>query len=109
MPTTNQPARDGFGRLSEPALLVLVSLSAGPRHGYAIRDDIEKVAGLSLGPGTLYGAIGRLEDRGLIEALPADDRRKPYRLTEAGADALRRQLEGMRSFVTTGLTRLAVT
>lgn len=96
-----------LGRFSEPALLVLVSLSAGPRHGYAIRDDIEEVAGMSLGPGTLYGAIGRLEDRGLIEALPADDRRKPYRLTDAGAEALRQQLEGMRSFVTTGLRRLA--
>ena len=99
----------GPGKLSEPALLVLVSLSAGPRHGYAIRDDIEDVAGVSLGPGTLYGAIGRLEHRGLIDALPADERRKPYRITDAGTAALRRHLAGMKAVVDTGLGRLAAT
>ena len=45
-----------FGRFSEPALLILVSLAEGPRHGYSIAEDIEAIAGVRLGPGTLYGA-----------------------------------------------------
>ncbi len=96
-----------FGRFSEPALLVLVSLSGGAKHGYAVREDVEELAGVRLGPGTLYGAISRLEDQGLIEALTAEDRRKPYRITPEGARALRGQLEGMRSVVATGFERLA--
>lgn len=98
----------GFGRFSEPALLVLVSLAAGPRHGYAIQTDIEEVTGARLGPGTLYGAISRLEERGLIEALPVDDRRRPYRVSAAGAAALRSQLDAMQAVVATGRRRLAM-
>lgn len=100
-------ALGAFGRFSEPALLVLVSLSEGAKHGYAVREDVEELAGVRLGPGTLYGAISRLEDQGLIEALTAEDRRKPYRITPKGARVLRGQLEGMRSVVVTGFERLA--
>src|ERR1043165_8067396 len=57
---------DDFGRFSEPALLILVSLADGPKHGYSMTEDIEMVAGVRLGPGTLYGALARLETRGLI-------------------------------------------
>ena len=71
----------GLGRFSEPALLILISLADGPKHGYAMTQDIEAVSGQNLGPGTLYGAITRLEERGWIEPLPPEDRRRPYRLT----------------------------
>ncbi len=86
-------ALPGFGRFSEPALLVLVSLLDGPKHGYAISDDIGQLTGERPGPGTLYGAIARLEQRGLVEAAASDDRRKPYRLTGLGRDELRRELD----------------
>jgi len=50
-----------LGRFSEPGLLILVSLADGPKHGYAILEDIDQLAGVRLGPGTLYGALARLE------------------------------------------------
>ena len=75
---------DDLGRFSEPALLIMISLADGPKHGYAMTQDIEQVSGQKLGPGTLYGAIARLEEREWIEALPAEDRRRPYKLTGAG-------------------------
>ena len=93
--------------LSEPALLILVSLAGGPKHGYAMIQDIADVSGRRLGPGTLYGAIARLERAGLIEPLPADERRIPYRLTEAGARHLGAELSGLRRVAATGLRRLA--
>ena len=93
--------------LSEQALLILVSLAGGPKHGYAMIQDIADVSGRRLGPGTLYGALARLERSGLIEPLPADDRRIPYRLTEAGARHLGAQLSGLRRVAATGLRRLA--
>ena len=74
-----------LGRFAEPALLILVSLSDGPKHGYAIMADVEAGTGRPLGPGTLYAALARLEERGLIEALAPVDRRRPYRLTAVGA------------------------
>lgn len=97
---------DSFGRFAEPSLYILVSLSEGPRHGYAIMQDVEEISGAPLGPGTLYGALARLEQRGLIEAIEPIDRRRPYRLTALGADTLRAQLEGLRGFVGAGLKRL---
>jgi DNA-binding PadR family transcriptional regulator len=95
-----------FGRFAEPALLILVSLGAGPRHGYAIMQDTEALTGRPLGPGTLYAALDRLEERGLIEALPATDRRRPYRLTGLGASVLEAELEGLTAFAALGLRRL---
>lgn len=97
-----------LGRFSEPGLLILVSLSGGTKHGYAIMDDIEELRGIRLGPGTLYGALARLERRGLIEPLAADDRRRPYRLTPVGAAVLRDQLTNLGAFAATGLRRLQV-
>jgi DNA-binding PadR family transcriptional regulator len=98
-----------LGRFSEPALLILVSLAGGDKHGYAMIEDIEQLTGMSLGPGTLYGALARLERRGWIESLQSNDRRRPYRLTGAGASALRERLSGMRDFAAAGLQRLAIT
>ena len=75
---------------NDPPLLILTSLASGPKHGHALLLDIESFSGARLGPGTLYGAITRLEQRGLIEPLDSDDRRRPYRITAAGSEALER-------------------
>lgn len=93
-------------RARDPALLVLTSLAEGPKHGYAITLDVERLAGVRLGPGTLYGALSRLEGQGLIEALPPEARRRPYRLTAAGADALARELRTLEHVARSGLGRL---
>ncbi len=95
-----------LGRFAEPSLYILVSLSAGSKHGYAIMADVEEISGSPLGPGTLYAALARLERRGLIEALDADDRRRPYRLTGLGRDTLRARLQHLEGFTRTGLQRL---
>ncbi|HJU44188.1 MAG TPA: helix-turn-helix transcriptional regulator [Vicinamibacterales bacterium] len=96
-----------LGRFSEPALYILISLADGPKHGYAMTQDIERVSGQKPGPGTLYGAIARLEARKWIEPLPADDRRRPYRLTAAGERVLRHRLESLRAVAKIGRARLA--
>jgi DNA-binding PadR family transcriptional regulator len=101
------PESTNLGRFAEPALLILVALANGPRHGYAIMTEVEEMTGSPLGPGTLYAALARLESRGLIEPLPAEDRRRPYRLTGVGAATLEEQLHGLERFARTGLTRLA--
>jgi DNA-binding PadR family transcriptional regulator len=95
-----------LGRFAEPALLILVSLSSGPKHGYAIMTDVEAGTGRPLGPGTLYAALARLEERGLVEALEPIDRRRPYRLTGVGATVLEEQLRGLAEFAQLGLRRL---
>ena len=85
-----------FGHFSDPALLILASLAEGPKHGYSMISDIEAITGIRLGPGTLYGALARLEKSGLIEALPSEERRRPYQLTPTGILALREQLALMQ-------------
>jgi DNA-binding PadR family transcriptional regulator len=96
-----------FGRYAGPATLILSSLADGPKHGYALTKDVEAFAGVRLAPGTLYEALSRLEGQGLIEALDSDDRRRPYRLTAAGAAALRAHLDDQRRVADVGLRRLA--
>ncbi len=97
-----------LGRFSDVSLLVLLSLADGPKHGYAMIEDIERFSGTLFEPGTLYGALMRLEKRGWIEALPAEERRRPYRLTAAGATALDQQLATLRRIVSTGVQRLGL-
>jgi DNA-binding PadR family transcriptional regulator len=97
----------GFGRYAGSATLILASLAGGAKHGYALTKDIEVFSDVRLAPGTLYEALGRLEGRGLIEAMASDDRRRPYRLTAAGAAALRAQLAAQRQVADVGLGRLA--
>ena len=87
---------------------MLTSLAEGPKHGYAITLDVESLAGVRLGPGTLYGALSRLEEKGLIEALPAEDRRRPYRLTGAGSAALQENLQTLERVARSGLDRLRI-
>jgi len=96
-----------LGRFNDPALLILTSLAAGPRHGYGMMQDIAQFSGVRLEPGTLYAALARLEARGWIQALRADDRRRPYRLTAAGAAALRDKLAVLEAITALGSARLA--
>lgn len=95
-----------LGRFSDPALLILSSLAGGDKHGYAIMEDVRYTSGIRLGPGTLYGAISRLEGDGLIEALPSADRRRPYRLTAHGAVFLRHYVDSLQKFVSLSVERL---
>ena len=108
MPSSRQPGRQpsGLRRANDPPLLILVSLAEGPKHGHALAKDIEGFAGVKLGPGALYGAITRLEERGLIEPLDSDDRRRPYRIAGAGSTALAETLADMRRVAAAGLARL---
>jgi DNA-binding PadR family transcriptional regulator len=96
-----------FGRYAGPATLILSSLADGAKHGYALTKDIETFAGIRLAPGTLYEALSRLESQGLIEAVPSEDRKRPYKLTPAGAAALRTHLDAQRQTAEVGLRRLA--
>ncbi len=94
-------------RGADPSLLVLISLASGPKHGHAMLLDIEGFSGQRLGPGTLYGAIERLEQDGLIEALAADDRRTPYRLTSSGMAYLTGRLDGLQHLAGIGRSRIS--
>lgn len=96
-----------LGRFSEPALLIMISLADGPKHGYAMTEDIAEISGQRLGPGTLYGGITRLEARGWIEPLPSDDRRRPYKLTTSGHKVLKHRLAAMKAMAKIATTRLA--
>jgi DNA-binding PadR family transcriptional regulator len=103
----NRQTLQDLGRFSEPALLVLISLADGAKHGYAMALDIERISGQKLGPGTLYGAITWLETAGWIEPLPPEHRRRPYKLTSSGAKVLRARLESLRAMTRAGQSRLA--
>lgn len=102
-------AAESDGRFSDPQFLVLASLAGGPKHGHAMLDDIQRMCGARLGPGTLYGAIARLEQQGWIEPLPAEDRRKPYRLTQPGQHAFAAKMKTLQRIVGYGAGRLAPT
>jgi DNA-binding PadR family transcriptional regulator len=103
----DEQALAGLGRYAGSAALILSSLAESPKHGYALTQDVAAFAGVRIPPGTLYEALARLEARGLVEPLPGDGRRRPYRITEAGAEALRVQLETQRQITEVGLSRLA--
>jgi DNA-binding PadR family transcriptional regulator len=96
--------RDGS---RDPRFLLLVSLASGAKHGYAMMEDVEEFAGVRMGPGTLYGALTRLERDGLVEPVESADRKRPYRLTGAGTRYLTAQLERIGSLVRVGRHRLA--
>ena len=95
-----------MGHYSDPPLLVLASLANGPKHGHAMIEDIVRLCGTRLGPGTLYGAIARLEQQGWIKPLPPEDRRQPYRITAEGLCVLRARLTTLQQFTKAGLKRL---
>jgi DNA-binding PadR family transcriptional regulator len=94
-------------RPNDPPILILTSLAGGPKHGHALSRDIEGFAGVVLGPGALYGAITRLEERGLIEPLESDDRRRPYRISATGSVYLAEAVDEMQRLADEGARRLA--
>jgi DNA-binding PadR family transcriptional regulator len=92
--------------MTDPTILILASLAEGDKHGYAIMEDIRAFAGIRLGPGTLYGAITRLEKCGWIRAVESDSRRQPYRITIDGAAELKKQLALFGQIVRIGNRRV---
>lgn len=94
--------------MTDPTLLVLSSLADGDKHGYAMMEDIQRFAGVRLGPGTLYGAITRLEERGWIRGLHVskDDRRRPYTLTAEGRKHLEAEVAALAQITRTAARRL---
>jgi DNA-binding PadR family transcriptional regulator len=92
--------------MTDPTLLVLSSLADGAKHGYAMMEDIEQFAGVRLGPGTLYGAITRLEEHGWIRAVAAEDRRQPYAITALGRRHLEEQVTNLDAVVKAARRRL---
>ncbi|MBS1707581.1 MAG: PadR family transcriptional regulator [Armatimonadetes bacterium] len=98
---------EGGAKYGAPAMLVLISLAEGEKHGYAVMQDIVGNMGVPIGPGTLYVAIGRLVRSGLVEALPSEERTRPYRITEAGRQEVERFLSTWSSIVRLGKERMA--
>jgi DNA-binding PadR family transcriptional regulator len=92
--------------MPDPTLLILASLADGEKHGYAMIEDIHAFAGVRLGPGTLYGAITRIEELGWIHPLGTHDRRQPYRLTPEGRRHLQEQLANLHQIVSAARRRL---
>ena len=98
--------------VSEPVLLVLLSLVEQARHGYAILKDIESMSGgrVLLSTGTLYGALQRLLDNGWIERVQEDETprdRRTYRLTSRGRRNLQIEIERMRHLTKVAALRTA--
>src|SRR3984885_2301075 len=97
--------------LSEPVLLILTSLAAHPRHGYALIKDIEMLSGgrVRMSTGTLFGAVRRLLEDGWIERFELEDtsrQKQAYRLTAAGRRQLQIELDRMRQLTRAGFARL---
>lgn len=99
-------ARPATGFLSDGSLLVLIALASGPKHGYAIQTDVLHFSDVKLGAGTMYVILPRLDRDGLIEPLPSDGRRRPYRITGKGREALKLQLAQAQGLSKIGLRRL---
>lgn len=104
--TNSKDPLTGLGRNASAAVLILSSLAGGDKHGYALVKDVEEFAGVHLPPGTLYQVLARLESRGLISALKADDRRRPYRMTAQGATVLAEYFTAQQRILKTGQARL---
>lgn len=96
------------GRGVDADELILLSLAGGPKHGYALMMDIAEFSGKKVGPGTLYVAIERLEQRGLVAPIASPDRRRPYRITPDGLDALRTRVGELRRITSVATRRLAL-
>ena len=94
--------------LPAAAFQILLALAERDLHGYAIMRQVEEQTGgkARLGPGTLYGAIARLEQQGLIKPLEPEERRQPYKITAAGLRVLRAKLTTLHQFSKAGLKRL---
>ncbi|HZE40032.1 MAG TPA: helix-turn-helix transcriptional regulator [Stackebrandtia sp.] len=93
---------------NDSQVLVLCVLADGPLHGYAINTAIADLTGNRLGPGSLYGALTRLEAKGLIESLEGADRQRPVRLTADGRELLEREMRSMARVAAAGLKSLGL-
>jgi len=100
------PRKPQLGPSSDPETLILTSLAEGPKHGYAIMQDIERFSGTKMGPGTLYTAITRLVEKGRIKPDRIEDRQRPYRITDEGISRLSEELERMQKIARFGIRRL---
>jgi DNA-binding PadR family transcriptional regulator len=97
--------------LTEPILLILMSLADKPRHGYALMKDIETLSNgrVRLSTGTLYGALRRLLENQWIERFEQEDTsrdKQAYRLTQAGHGQLRLELDRMKQLMRAAAARL---
>lgn len=96
------PKKEDSGALTEPTFYILLSLHE-PTHGYAIMQNVRELTGgrVSIGAGTLYGAINSLTEKGWVRAVGdrASDRRKEYVITEGGKQAFAREVERLESLV----------
>jgi DNA-binding PadR family transcriptional regulator len=104
------PIGDG-GPLTEPVLLILMSLADRPRHGYALIKDIEVLSGhrVRLSTGTLYGALRRLLNDGWIERFEQKDTlrdKQAYSLSSEGRRQLDLELERLKQLIRAGAARL---
>ncbi|MBO2453211.1 PadR family transcriptional regulator [Actinomadura barringtoniae] len=95
-------------QVNDSQTLVLCVLADGPMHGYAINTAIEQLTGTRLGPGSLYGALARLQDKNFIEPLEGEGRQQPVRLTAEGRRALEEELRAMAHVAAVGLRNLGV-
>ena len=101
--------------LREPTFLLLLSLSPGPRHGYAILKEVDSLSEgrVKLSTGTLYGAIERLLDQGWIrrvdDPIPnvTNRKRKAYDITELGRKALNAEIARLRKLVSVAASQTA--
>jgi DNA-binding PadR family transcriptional regulator len=87
-------------------MLILASLADGDKHGYVMMEDIQRFADVRLGPGTLYGAITWLEERGWIRGIESEDRRRPYTITATGRRVLEEQTSALENLTRTARRRL---
>lgn len=105
--------------LREPTFFILLSISTEKRHGYAILQDVEALSQgkIRLSNGTLYGALVRLQDQGLIERVANDDAqtdqaptsgkpRKAYQITRTGLVVLQTEIARMNTLVQTARQHL---
>jgi DNA-binding PadR family transcriptional regulator len=103
---------DRYGKpLSEPVLLILISLASEPRHGYALIQDIERLSlgRVRLSTGTLYGALPRLLEEGWIGRFAQEEKsreKQAYRLTASGRRQLGLELDRMKRLTKAASLRL---
>jgi DNA-binding PadR family transcriptional regulator len=95
-------------QVNDAQMLVLCALAGGPLHGYAINTAVQELTGERLGPGSLYGALTRLESKQLIEFLDEQGRQRPVRLTPQGRAVLEEQLRSMARVAAAGLKSLGL-
>lgn len=95
--------------LTEATYYIMLSL-VEPRHGYGIMQHVQAISGdkIKLSPGTLYGALGKLEKERLIKIILTEERKKYYLLTDNGMLILYNEILRLHELVTHGLPHIEV-